>query len=200
MSTVPKKLLSEDEYLAIERAAAFKSEFYRGEMFAMAGTSHQHARIKHNIERRLGEQLEGGPCEVASSDLRVRVSANGLYTYPDVVVICGETEYADDEFDTVLNPRVVFEILSDSTESYDRGEKFNLYKGAPSLQEYVLVSQRRAFVEAFVRQPNNRWLQSTAEGLDSSIALSSVEVRLSLAEVYARVIFPPLQLRSRETE
>src|SRR5207302_572820 len=141
MSAVPKPLLSPQEYLARERLADFRSEFYRGEMFTMAGGSPRHSLIKTNLLGELRNALKGRPCTAYDSDLRIRVSATGLYTYPDASVLCGELQFDDEHRDTVLNPALLAEVLSDSTEAYDRGKTFTHYRQIVSLQEYLLVSQ-----------------------------------------------------------
>ena len=153
MSAAQKTLLTPAEYLARERAAEFRSEFYRGEMFAMSGASWAHSVIKDNLAWETRNQLQGGPCRVVTSDLRVKVSATGLYTYPDLLIVCGEPEFEDEVFDTLLNPRVIVEILSDSTEKYDRGTKFTQYRQLSSLQEYVLVAQDRRRSNASCASP-----------------------------------------------
>jgi Uma2 family endonuclease len=191
MSTVPKRLLSPQEYLAQERLAAFRSEYYRGETFAMAGASWEHTRIKDNIARKVGNQLEGGPCEVYTSDLRVKVTATGLYTYPDVIVVCGEQQLEDAVMDTLLNPRALVEVLSDSTENYDRGDKFELYKQLVSLQEYVLVAQDRPYLERHVRQPDGSWVKTVFDDMAQSFSFVSVPVQIPLVEIYRGVEFPP---------
>ena len=127
MATDPKTLLTEEEYLAAERQAEFRSEYFAGEMFAMTGATRQHNRIVTNLVARLDEQLREGPCNVYANDLRVKVESTGLYTYPDVIVTCGQEKFADDVFDILLNPLVIIEVLSDSTEAYDRGKKFEHY-------------------------------------------------------------------------
>lgn len=193
MSAVPKSKLTPAEYLAIERAAEFKSEYLNGEMFAMAGASLRHTRIKDNLARALNDQFEGGPCVAATSDVRVKVSATGLYTYPDVVIICHPPELEDGRRDTLLNPRVIIELLSDSTESYDRGSKFRHYQRIPSLQEYVLVSQTEAVCERFVRQPNETWVLTTVTGMDGELAFATVSARVPLAKIYAGVAFPEVR-------
>jgi Uma2 family endonuclease len=139
MSTAANKRYTPEEYLALERAAPFKSEYLGGEIFAMAGTSKEHVRIARNLIAALHDQLRNSPCEVFGSDLRVKVSRTGLYTYPDVTIACADLEFEDERVDTLLNPRVIFEILSDSTEAYVRGKKFHHYRQIPSLMEYVLV-------------------------------------------------------------
>lgn len=185
----PKKL-TPAEYLAIERKAATKSEYYRGEMFAMAGASYEHNRVKDNLARQIGNQLEGGPCFPLTSDMRVLIQATGLFTYPDIVIVCGPPEFADAEVDTLLNPQVIIEVLSESTEKYDRGAKFRQYQQIPSLREYVLVSQNEPVVERFVRQTSGDWLLTTFTGRYGEFALETAPARIPLVQVYSGVTFP----------
>jgi Uma2 family endonuclease len=195
MSAVPKKKLTPAEYLAIERQAEFKSEFYAGEMFAMAGAKYPHNLIKDNLVGELHPQLKHGPCQTLSSDQRVKITDTGLYTYPDIVVICEPPQFEDEEFDTLLNPRVVIEILSESTETYDRGKKARHYKRIPALQEYVLVAQREPFVERFVRQDDGSWKVLEFSSLDSWLEFTSVPAKVALKEIYRGVAFPEPRLR-----
>ena len=190
MSIAAKRLLTTQEYLAIERRAEFRSEFYHGEMFAMAGASYEHTLVKDNMAGETRQQLKHGSCRVLTSDMRVKVDATGLYTYPDIAIVCGEPQFEDQVFDTLLNPRVLVEVLSDSTEKYDRGTKFRHYRQIPSLQEYVLAAQDRPAVERHVRQPDGSWLMTEFTGLDAVFAFTSVPVRIPLAEIYAGVTFP----------
>ena len=157
MSAMPKKKLTAAEYLAIERAAEFKSEFYDGEMFAMSGASREHNTLKENLVGEFFVRLKGGPCRTWSSDQRVRVDRTGLYTYPDIVVLCGSGEYDPADRDTLLNPDAIIEVLSPSTEKYDRGAKFRLYQQIPSLTEYVLAAQDEPLIEHFARQPAEKY-------------------------------------------
>jgi len=187
MSAVPKKKLSEAEYLAIEDAAEFKSEFYDGEMFAMAGASLRHNRIKDNLILEIGICLKGGSCHTYSSDMRVKVERTGLYTYPDLIIVCGRPEIDPERKDTLLNPQVIFEVLSKSTESYDRGKKFLNCRRIPALQEYVLVSQDQKLIERFVRQPDGDWLLTTFDDPDGAFTLTFVPVRVPMADVYRGV-------------
>jgi Uma2 family endonuclease len=189
MSSVLKPaLLTPVDYLARERAASFRSEYYRGEMFAMAGARWEHTLIKDNVARESGNQLRGGPCQVLTSDMRVKVSPTGLYTYPDVVVVCDEPQFEDEVRDTLLNPRTIVEVLSESTEKYDRGVKFEHYQRVVTLQEYVLVSQDRPFVERYLRQPDGSWLY-TAFGETETFAFASIPVQIPLAEIYRGITF-----------
>lgn len=193
MSAVPKAKLTEAEYLAKERKAEFKSEFYKGEMFAMSGASREHILIAGNCLREIGNQFKGRCCEVYSNDMRVKVSATGLYTYPDVVIVCGQPEFIDAEVDTLLNPTVLIEVLSPSTESYDRGTKATQYRRIPSLREHVLISQERPHVEVLSRQADGNWLLREVSDLDQVVTLSSVSVSLPMREIYDRITFeaPP---------
>ena len=190
MSLQPKTRLTPEEYLAIERKAEYKSEYFNGEMFAMAGASERHVLIVTNVVAELRGQLRRRPCTVYSTDLRVRVSPAGLYTYPDVVVVCGQAQFADDQKDTLLNPTLIVEVLSESTKDYDRGGKFEHYRTLMSLSEYVLIDQDKHHVEHFVRQPENRWLLSETNRLEDTIHVSSISCDLALAEVYDKVELP----------
>jgi len=200
MSALPKNKLTEAEYLALERVAEFKSEFYNGEMFAMAGASRQHNELKENLSIEIGGRLKGGPCRTYSSDMRVRVKQTGLYTYPDLLIVCGKPEFDPKNDDVLLNPQVIIEILSKSTESYDRGKKFQHYQRLPSLREYVLVSQERMVVERFVRQPDGDWLLTTFEGPAARLALVTVGVQVPLEDIYRGVehLEPPILARDAE--
>src|SRR5437868_8492820 len=141
MSSQPKTLLTPEEYLAIERKAEYRSEYLNGEMFAMTGASRKHNLIALNIAGELRQQLKSKPCEAYVNDMRVRIPATDLYTYPDVTVVCGDPEFEDAFIDTLLNPTLLIEVLSESTESYDRGKKFGYYRTIQSLAEYLLVAQ-----------------------------------------------------------
>ena len=190
MSAVPKKLLTPAEYLALERQAEFRSEYYRGEMFAMAGATYEHSVVKDNLARELGNQLKDGPCQVLTSDMRVKVDRTGLYTYPDIVVLCGEPQFEDNVFDILLNPRAIVEVLSGSSEQYDRGKKFAHFRQIPSLQEYVLVAQDQPLLERYVRQPDGSWLMTAFDNMQQTFEFASLLARIPLSEIYRRVEFP----------
>src|SRR3989440_8660463 len=145
-----------DEYLRLERQAEYKSEYLNGEIFAMGGASRQHNLITVNIGAEFNRQLKGKPCEAYSSDMRVKVRANGLYTYPDVIVVCGEPQFEDREVDTLLNPTLLVEVLSQSTERYDRIAKTSYYRTIDSLHEHLLVAQHEVRVEQSLRHPNGQ--------------------------------------------
>lgn len=189
MSTQPITYLTPEEYLALERQSELRSEYINGQMVAMTGASREHNLIATNISGSLWQQLKKQPCEVYSSDMRIRVPATGLYTYPDVVVVCDEPKLADNFFDTLLNPTLIVEVLSDSTESCDRGKKFGDYRTVESLAEYLLVSQHEYKVEQYVKQPDGRWLLSDINSIEGKIELASLPCGLALSEVYERVSF-----------
>ena len=187
MLVQPTAKMTPEEYLERERQAETKSEYFAGEVFAMAGAGEAHNLIVTNVIIALGTQLRKRPCKVYPSDMRVLVSPTGLYTYPDVVVVCGEPRFLDEKRDTLLNPTLLVEILSESTEAYDRGKKFEHYRQIESLQEYLLVSQVAPRVERFLRQEAGTWLFSEAKGLHATAELTSIQCRLPLAEVYEKV-------------
>lgn len=189
MSTLPKKYLTPEEYLYRERTAEYRSEFFRGETFAMAGASANHNLIVLNTGANLREQLKKKPCRVYPSDLKLRIEATGLYTYPDLSVVCGEPKLETESRDVLLNPVVLIEVLSDSTEAYDRGKKFQHYRTIPSLRHYVLIAQDRHSIECFSRQESDTWLLSVCYDLASSLELAAIDCRLAAAEVYDKVAF-----------
>jgi Uma2 family endonuclease len=178
-----------EQYLALERKAEVKSEYINGWIYAMAGASREHNLISANILAELHVQLRSRPCETYSSDMRVKVSATRLYTYPDVVVVCGEPRFEDEHVDTLLNPTVLIEVLSPSTEAYDRGDKFAHYRRLESLQEYVLIAQERMRVEHYARQ-GEQWLLTEFSQPDEQLPLASIGCEIPLREIYARVEFP----------
>lgn len=188
MTAVAKRRLTAEEYLAIERKTEFRSEYFAGEIFAMSGASREHNLIASNLNREIGEQLKDRPCEIYPSDMRVRVPS-GLYTYPDVVVVCGSPKFDDDHVDTLLNPLVLIEVLSESTADYDRGTKFKHYRQITSLREYVLVYQESAQIEHFVLGSDGKWSLTEIAGLDKTLSLESIECLIPLAEVYRKVTF-----------
>jgi|ERR1051326_1819689 Uma2 family endonuclease len=180
--------MTAEEYLAAERAAEFRSEYYDGCVFAMAGASFPHSIITMNLGAELREALRKR-CFVMSSDARLRVSPGRVFTYPDVMAVCGEPRFADDQKDTVLNPTLIVEVLSPSTEAHDRGFKFARYRELESLREYVLVSQKEPRVEKFVRQGSGQWLLSEYVGLEAVCRFESVDCQIALADIYENVSF-----------
>lgn len=189
MATQPQPRLTEEQYLNIERTAACRSEFFDGRMFAMAGGSFEHMRLKDTMAMLLASRLAGRNCVTGTSDMRVRVSATGLYTYPDVLVICGEPKFLDGSKDTLLNPTLIAEVLSPSSTGYDRGSKFAHYRSVDSLQEYVVIFQNEARVEVYRRQPGGGWLLTEASGRDAGISLGSLDCSIPLGELYAGISF-----------
>jgi Uma2 family endonuclease len=178
-----------DAYLAAERAAEYKSEYINGYVLAMTGASRAHNVIGANTSALLNLQLADTPCEVYVADMRVKVSATGDYTYPDVVVACGDITFEDAELDTLLNPTVIVEVLSPTTEGYDRGTKFELYRRIASLQEYVMVAQDRMLVERYRRQDDG-WHYIAYDAPEQSLHLSSIACTLPLQDIYRKVRFP----------
>jgi Uma2 family endonuclease len=189
MSAQPQPRLTPEQYLEIERAAEIRSEFYAGRMYAMSGGTHVHALVIGNVSGELRTALKDGSCLVSPSELRVRVGPDGLYTYPDIVVVCNEPRYVDGHKDTLLNPTLIIEVLSPSTEGYDRGFKATQFRQVESLQEYALVSQSEPRVEVFRRQAGGLWLFSESAGLESVCRFESLGVGIALAEIYSKVAF-----------
>ena len=177
--------MTPEEYLALDRQSERKHEFLDGEIFAMTGASLQHNAIVWNVAGILYSQLHGRPCRAFVGDMRLRVHATGLYTYPDIVAVCGEVQLA--EADTLLNPTLIIEVLSPSTEAYDRGKKFAHYRTIESLAEVVFISQERVEVERFSRQPEGAWLFLEANRLEDRLPLPAIGCELPLAAVYERV-------------
>jgi Uma2 family endonuclease len=191
--SLPRTLsyFSPEEYLAFERGTDARHEYLDGHVYATAGGSIEHSRICVNVAGELRSRLKGKPCEVLSPNMKVVTSPSGLFSYPDVVVICGEPQFYDERRDILTNPTVVFEVLSPSTEAYDRGEKFLRYRTQiEALREYVLVSQHRPLVEHYVRQPDGSWSYSSAGGPSEAIDLPSIDCLLPLSEIYDRIVFP----------
>ncbi len=187
MSTAPKRYITPEEYLEIERKAKLKSEYYDGEMFAKAGASDAHETIVHNLDFVLGLQLRNRPCRIYVSNMKVFVQRTGVYAYPDVSVVCGKREFFDQHNDVLLNPEILIEVLSESTEKYDRGMKFINYQSIPSLKEYVLVSQNERQIEYYVRQEAGAWLYAKETNPQGSIKLASINCMLEVKEVYHQV-------------
>lgn len=177
------------EYLALERVAETKSEYFDGEIFAMAGASREHNLITGSVVTRLTSQLESRPCEVYPSDMRVKVPATNLYTYPDVVVVCEEPRFEDASLDVLLNPTLLVEVLSPSTAGYDRGIKFDSYRTIESLRGVLFIAQERVHVVHYVRQDDGTWLLTETRDPGGRVSLASVGASLVLSEVYAKVSF-----------
>ena len=175
-----------EEYLTLERQAPYKSEYLAGQIMAMSGVSRAHSLITGNLLRVLGGQLLDRPCEAHASDLRVKVSARAMYTYPDVVVVCGDAQFEDAAVDTLLNPTLIIEVLSPSTEAYDRGAKFGYYRQAPPLREYVLVAQDRMLVEQYTRGDTG-WLLTETSDPAAIVEFPAIGCAAPLSEIYRKV-------------
>jgi Uma2 family endonuclease len=196
-AAAPVQCLTEAEYLALERAGELKNEFFGGEVFAMAGGTRWHSIIEGNLYSEFRGKLRGRSCIPYNANLRVKVEATGLLTYPDLSIARGEPRFLDGEVDTLLNPTLIAEVLSDSTEAYDRGKKFEHYQKIASVNEYLLVRQKEPLVEQFIRQAGGDWLLRQAVGLDATLAIPSLDITISLSEVYANVTFVPGPIRPR---
>lgn len=204
--TLPHALpvFATEEYLALERSSEIRHEYLDGFVYAMAGGSPAHSTLCFNLAGILHAQLRGTPCRGFSPDMKVRAGEGGLYAYPDLVVVCGEPVFQDDRGDVLLNPTIIFEVLSPSTEAYDRGEKFSRYAAIETLSDYVLISQDQARVEHLSRQPDGTWPRSEVSGrsavlilssinrpiLVAGLSLGSINCRVPLADLYDRVNFP----------
>lgn len=186
MSAVPKPIYNADQYLALEEDAEYRSQFYFGEIFAMAGASRRHNVASTNATASIHSQLKGRKREVYQNDMRVKVHPD-FYTYPDIVIVCGEPQIERRNGDNLLNPTVLIEVLSPSTEKFDRGDKFRFYRLMPSVKEYVLVSQDRVNVEHYFRQEDNSWLFTAINEVDAPLELPSVGCILQIADIYDKV-------------
>jgi Uma2 family endonuclease len=189
MTFATKRIYTPEEYLALERKATTRSEYVNGEIYAMAGASREHNYIAGDLFGELRTQLRGRGCALFMSDMRIRVNPTGLYTYPDVVVACGQPRFDDAQVDVLLNPTVIAEVLSPSTEAYDRGAKFAHYRYLESLQEYVLIAQDRMWIEHFARM-GKQWLLTVFNRPGEVVLLPSIECAVPLSEIYARIELP----------
>lgn len=201
MSAVPTPRYTLQEYVAREEVAEYKSEFYRGQIFAMSGGTVRHNTISINFAAALKTRLRGSGCRAFASDQRIRVPSDDFDTYPDASVVCGELEIDEIDRNAITSPRLFVEVLSPSTESYNRGKKFDLYRDAESLREYILVSQDEPHVERFIKQSDGSWNLLVYKGLEAILELPSISCSIPLAEIFEDVVFgpegdsPPLQLR-----
>ncbi len=184
MSAQTEAKLAAREYLALERASQVRHAFLDGEVFAMTGASRPHNLIAGNLFASLHGQLKQGPCEVYTHDMRVHIPETGLYTYPDIVVACGEPQFEDTELDTLLNPSLIVEVLSPSTEDHDRGSKFVHYRSIAEFSDYLLVAQARIHVEHFARQAGGQWLLTETNDPKATIELTSIGGVLAVNEIY----------------
>lgn len=187
----PKSDLSPEAYLAQERQAATRSDYWEGKTYDMTGASEAHNLIVANLVISLGNQFKGRLCKVYANDMRVKAEAHGLYTYPDIVIVCSQPQFEDCERDTLVNPTALIEVLSPSTELYDRGTKFTAYRDLASLTDYLMMAQHQALVEQYTRQEDGRWLLAAHKGLDAVVRIESIGCELRLSDVYDKVEFPP---------
>jgi Uma2 family endonuclease len=189
MTAQPKSYLTPEQYLEFERKSDEKHEYFAGTIYLMAGGSARHNRIAGSTYAALYAQLRRRNCNIYPSDMRVKMVQTGLYTYPDISIVCGNEQYEDKKEDTLLNPVVIIEVLSPSTEKYDRGKKFQNYRTLLSLREYILIAQDECYIEKYTRQVDNTWVLTEATGREETMALSSVQCVLELMEVYEKVDF-----------
>ncbi len=190
MTQALKKYYTPEEYLALEEIADYKSEYFDGEIFAMTGASRNHNVITLNVGSLLRQAFKGRKCIAFTNDMKVQARKDGPYVYPDVIALCGELSYAKNRTDMITNPTIVIEVLSESTEAYDRGLKFRLYRTIPSLQEYVLIDQREMVVECYHKDEQGRWvLEQTLSNQDETLKLAAIGVELPLSEIYDKVEF-----------
>ena len=180
-----------EEYLALEETAEYKSEYYRGEIFAMAGASINHNRIVSNLNVILSQKLLKKNCEAFVSDMRLQVEPRDLFTYPDIIEVCGKPQFYQNRDDTITNPQIIFEILSESTKNYDRGEKFEFYRAIPTLREYVLVDQYKIHVEHFSIIETGKWILTEYDDVHHDLKLTAVDLTIPLQTIYSRVEFTP---------
>jgi len=186
---IQNKKYTEQEYLELERKAEYKSEFFGGEIFAMAGTTNPHNTITVNFLILLGTKLRGKGCRPYGSDMRVHTPINSLYAYPDISVVCGEKKFLDNVFDTLLNPVFICEVLSKSTADYDTGGKFMRYRSIESLKEYWVISSLECRLQKFVKQTNGSWLLTETTNVNDTVLIESLGEEVPLSEVYFEVDF-----------
>ena len=189
MSAIPKDRWTAADYLAFERDSDIKHEFWNGQIVAMTGATRRHNLIAGSVYASLYNQTVDRPCEVYVAEMRVHIAATGLYTYPDVAAVCGDVELEDDQLDTLLNPDVIIEVLSPSTEGYDRGRKFQQYRSISTLKEYILITQDRPTIERFMPGASGKWELTEAVGLGATLELPAIGCTLALADVYRKVTF-----------
>lgn len=192
--------LTADQYLEYERAAETKHEFFDGRTYAMAGVSHQHDRATFNLTVALGIALRGNRCQGFTSDMRVLVRANGLFTYPDAYITCDKPDFFDSSVDTLTNPKMIFEVLSKSTERYDRGPKFRLYQQCESITDIVFIAQTEVYVEHFHRLEGGSWEYRSYATLDSAVPFEDIDVSINLGDIYEDVEFETPQAMRSESD
>ncbi|MEJ7589565.1 MAG: Uma2 family endonuclease [Ferruginibacter sp.] len=184
-----RKYYSEEDFLLLERMSKTRNEYYRGEIFAMSGASYQHNQLASALIADIAAHLKGSECHIFGSDLRVHAWFKSFYTYPDAVIICGEPSFADNQFDTIINPAILFEILSPSTEEYDRTVKFEFYKNIASLQQYVLIDSQKIWIEVFTKQQDDLWVSDVYTNPEKDWVLSSISYVGKVKQLYNGVKF-----------
>ncbi len=182
-----KTYYTRDEYLELEEKADFKSEFFNGEILAMSGGSRNHSVICFNLNRRIGEAIDNKDCIGFDSNMKLDISEHNLFLYPDVTVVCGEIEFIENRTDIIRNPVLIIEVLSPSTQEFDRGDKFKYYRTLPSLQEYVLISQNEPVVEVYHKQDENNWLYTVSKGLEGTVVFRTIQHEFFLKDIYQKV-------------
>lgn len=193
MAIAKKDFLTVEEYFELEDNSEEKYQYFKGEVFMMAGGTANHNRIAGNLFANLRELFKGKPCEAFTSDMKIQIEASDLFTYPDVSVVCGEIDFYENRQDTISNPKIVFEVLSESTKDYDRGTKFLLYRSLESLTDYVLVSQSEVRIEHFHKNDKGIWSLKEIVSLEEIFSLSSPSCEISVKEIYERVDFSLLE-------
>ncbi|MBI5589332.1 MAG: Uma2 family endonuclease [Deltaproteobacteria bacterium] len=182
-----KQVYSKEEYLKLEEHNEYKSEFHDGDIFAMAGGSYKHSAICSNLHRRIGNLLDEKDCMLFDSNLKLAILKHNAFVYPDMMVVCGKIEFYENQNDIIQNPTLIVEVLSPSTESFDRGRKFEYYRTLASLTEYILVSQKEPIIETYFKQNEKNWLYSVVKGIEESIVLQSLSSNIALKEIYLKV-------------
>lgn len=183
------KYMTAEAYLSFERNSPDKHEYYKGEIFAMSGASRKHNKIDSNLRTAIGNWLKGKKCNVYGSNLRVSVKTESLYAYPDIVVVCGEELYTDNEFDTLTNPTLIIEILSPSTAAYDKGLKFELYRALPDLKEYILIDSNKIHVTQYKKNDDGTWLLKEYKNISDTLTLAAIQMPLPLKDCYEGIDF-----------
>ena len=196
MVQAAERYVTEDEYLASEERSARKHEYFNGKIYAMAGTTESHNLIAGNVYRELSTQFKNMNCRAYISDMSVKVDETGLYTYPDVSAVCGEAHFTNANRTNLVNPVVIVEVLSPSTEGYDRGDKFAHYRTLASLTDYVLIVQDKIRIEHFVRQSDDRWLLTVVSAPNDTLEIASLNCTLLVSDVYEKVDFPAVILHA----
>jgi len=189
MQKLANRYYTHEEYLALEESAEYKSEYYQGEIFAFAGASANHNQIVINLVIEIGSSLKNKKCRIYANDMRIWVKSLDLFTYPDLAIICNNPEFYPDRDDTITNPLVILEVLSESTQDYDRGRKFLFYRSIPTLQEYILVDQYKSHIEQFYLDAEGKWLLSEYNDINDILKFSKIDFQISLKEVYNLVEF-----------